>query len=198
MVAVPLAKRGMVESCKEKIIESRFQEDSSESSDYSRSLAWKKMANSQVRKGIKEEFWKRVSFSASTRAGDDLDDLAKADSKQNAEQRKEEVTRLLELAKVKALRPKKGNSSSRRPHSSRVHGAKKRVEQSRGGRSYTARAAYHDKHLPPASARQWSSREDQGIRPMESHRAPYAETGVVGTNQFASTRANAHETLYTG
>ena len=144
-------ERVWLNRAKEKIIESRFQDDSSESSDYSSEESSVEEDETQTHKSgrnRKKNSGKRVSFSASTRAGDDLDDLAKADSKQNAEQRKEEVTRLLELAKVKALRPKKGNSSSRRPHSSRVHGVNERVEQSRGSRSYTARAAYHDTHPP--------------------------------------------------
>ena len=193
-------ERVWLNRAKEMIIESRFQDDSSESSDYSSEESSEEEADTRAhksRRDRKKNPRKKVSFSASTRAGDDLDDLARTDSQHNAEQRKEEVTRLLELAKVKSLRAKKGNTSSRRPHSSRVHGAKKRVEQSRGGRSYTARAAYHDTHPPPGSARQWSSREDQVIRPMESHRAPHAEIGISGTNQFASTRANAHETSYT-
>jgi hypothetical protein len=208
---------------KEKIIQSRFQDDSSGSSSYDISSSDASYSNSddeigedgrknylkskskshQRRKHKKSK--KKVSFSASTKrhhslsaSSSDDDNNKRKSSRMNAEERTEEVTRLLELAKVKTFNKKarKNQRAKQRPQSARLNSSNQfnnTINSVGGGRSHTARVS----SLPViSSARQWSNRHDVGGN-MNFERHPREEIGVQGSNQFSSTRSNAHETIYT-
>tara|TARA_A100001015_G_scaffold262976_1_gene309609 strand:- start:531 stop:2030 length:1500 start_codon:yes stop_codon:yes gene_type:complete len=219
---------------KEKIIESRFQDDSSSgSSNYGSSSSSgndnysdsdneigengrKNYLKSKLKKTNKtrkhEKAKKKVSFSASTKrrhsiseSSSDDDKMKKDSARMNAEERKEEVTRLLELAKVKSFnkKAKKNRRANQRPQSARVNSSNNgnQFNNNRNknvGRSYTSRvsSSRNNNRAMPNSARQWSNRHDVGGHSnIDDH--PQEEIGAKGSNQFASTRTNAHETLYT-
>ena len=220
---------------KEKIIESRFQDDSSSgSSNYGSSSSSSGNDNysdsdneigengrnnylkSKLKKTNKtrkhEKAKKKVSFSASTKrrhsiseSSSDDDKMKKDSARMNAEERKEEVTRLLELAKVKSFnkKAKKNRRANQRPQSARVNSSNNgnQFNNNRNknvGRSYTSRvsSSRNNNRAMPNSTRQWSNRHDVGGHSnIDDH--PQEEIGAKGSNQFASTRTNAHETLYT-
>ena len=109
------------------------------------------------------------------------------------------------MAKVKSFnkKDKKNRRANQRPQSARVNSSNNgnQFNNNRNknvGRSYTSRvsSSRNNNRAMPNSARQWSNRHDVGGHSnIDDH--PQEEIGAKGSNQFASTRTNAHETLYT-